>query len=337
MFCFTCYNFSVYVCFVFKKHSMCGWVNRLEFFARAITRYAVNVSIGYYREAIGLFNMVHFKFDKKSFLNDDVLWVIKCIGTCIVRFFICRLLTAVYFLVCIAIFLPLNCFLLQLFLPVLNNFSTFLTATRMHINISFDLYIYIVVSHKLCTADWSFTILLSVATILISLILQGGNVHKKPGPLKFCYWNSGSLSTDNFLKKDLLEAFLCGNDFDIVILGESHLTSNVDENDIKIAGYSFKRSDDPNDDARGGVIGYHKSPLPCIFKHDLTKLDETLFLQVKVGSKKMFPYVYIPKSVILKHKVEEFSNELDKTVDRRKSLYQYCHRRPERKKYCLVG
>ena len=108
-------------------------------------------------------------------------------------------------------------------------------------------------SHKLCTVDWTFTILLRVAPILISLILLGGNVHKNPGPLKFCYWNLGGLPTDNVLKKTLLEAFLCANDFDIGILGESHLTSNVDETDIKIDGYSFKRSDNPNDDASGGL------------------------------------------------------------------------------------
>ena len=94
------------------------------------------------------------------------------------------------------------------------------------------------------------------------------------------------------MKKTLLEAFFCANDFDIVILGESHLTSNVDENDIKIDGYSFKHSDYPNDDARGEFIVYHKSSLPCIFKPDLTKLDETLVLQVKVGSKNVSLHVY---------------------------------------------
>ena len=108
----------------------------------------MNVSIGYYRAAIGLFNMVNSKFDKKPCLSDDVLLVIKCVGTCIL-WFICRLLTIVYFPVCMAIFLLLNCFLLKLFYHVLNDFSTFPTTTRMYINISFD-FIYIVVSHKLC-------------------------------------------------------------------------------------------------------------------------------------------------------------------------------------------
>ena len=116
----------------------------------------------------------------------------------------------------------------------------------------------------------------------------------------------------------MLEAFLCANDFDIVILGESHLTSNVDENDIKIDGYSFKRFDNRNDDARGGVIVYHKSSLPCISKPDLTKLDETLVLQVKVGSKKCFlTCIYCNPSSLnnSKNKVEEFTNGLDKTLD----------------------
>ena len=127
----------------------------------------------------------------------------------------------------------------------------------------------------------------------MSLILLGGNVHKNPDPLKFCYWNLGGLQTDNFLKKTLLEAFFCGNDFDFVIIGESYPTSNVDENYINIGGYSFKLSDNPNDDARGGVIVYHKLSLPCTFKPDLTKLDEKLVLQVKVGSKKsLFTCIY---------------------------------------------
>ena len=102
----------------------------------------------------------------------------------------------------------------------------------------------------------------------------------------------GGLPTDNYLKKTLLEAFLGANDFDIVILGESHLTSNVDENYIESDGYSFKRSDNSNDAARGGVIVYHKSSLPCIFKPDLTKLDETLVLQSKLVQKNVSLHVY---------------------------------------------
>ena len=124
----------------------------------------------------------------------------------------------------------------------------------------------------------------------------------------------------------MLEAFLCANDFDIVILGESQLTSNVDENDIKIDGYSFKRSDNPNDDARGGVTVYHKSSHPCIFKPDLTKLDETLVLPVKVGSKKCFLTCIYRNLTSLnnsKNNVEEFSNGHEKTLDNIKGKNSY--------------
>ena len=98
----------------------------------------------------------------------------------------------------------------------------------------------------------------------------------------------GGLPTDNFSKKTLLEAFLCVHDFDIVILGESYLTSKIDENELSIDGYSFQRCDNPDDVSRGGIMIYHKSSLPCTFKPELTKLKETLVLQVKVGSKKCF-------------------------------------------------
>ena len=95
--------------------------------------------------------------------------------------------------------------------------------------------------------------------MLKDLLLLGGNVHKNPGPLSFCHWNLGGLPTDNFLKKTLLQAFLCINDFDILILGESHLTSKIDESDLSIDGYSFQRCDNPDDNPRGGIIIYYKS------------------------------------------------------------------------------
>ena len=50
----------------------------------------------------------------------------------------------------------------------------------------------------------------------------------------------------------------------------------------------FERPDHPDDNCRGGIGVYHKSALPCIFKPELAKLNETLIFQVKVGGKKCF-------------------------------------------------
>ena len=175
-------------------------------------------------------------------------------------------------------------------------------------------------------SDWSFSIFFMIATMIMLLLLLGGNVHRNADPLSFCYWNLGGLPTDNFLKKSLLQAFLCVNDFDIVILGESHLTSKTDENELSIDGYSFQRCDNPGDVSRGGIIIYHKSSLPCVFKPELTKLKETLVLQVKVGSKKcFFTCIYRNPSSEnnSKNTVDEFANELDTTLDNIKGKNSY--------------
>ena len=93
---------------------------------------------------------------------------------------------------------------------------------------------------------------LRLLTMLFFLIvLGGGGGGGVDGmctkiPLNFGHWNLGGLSTDNFLRI-LLQAFLCVNDFDIVISDETHLCSKINENELNIEGYSFKHCDHPND------------------------------------------------------------------------------------------
>ena len=100
--------------------------------------------------------------------------------------------------------------------------------------------------------------------MLALLILMEGNVHKNPIPLSFCHWNLSGMSTDSFLKISLLEAFLCAS-------------------------------------LRGDIVIYHKTLLLVLLNQDLTKLDETLAFQVKVGTKKSFSHVFIdnyqPKTI----------------------------------------
>ena len=82
---------------------------------------------------------------------------------------------------------------------------------------------------------------LTLITMLALLILLG-EVHKIQVLL--------ASVNDNLLKKFLLEALLCINDFDIDILGEIHLTSNVDERELQTDGYYFLRCDHHRDDRR---------------------------------------------------------------------------------------
>ena len=78
----------------------------------------------------------------------------------------------------------------------------------MYMNISIR-FVNIVISHQVSSAftsftaylvGWSFPILLRLASLLVFLILLGGDVHKNPGPLNICHWNFGGLTTDSYSK-----------------------------------------------------------------------------------------------------------------------------------------
>ena len=161
------------------------------------------------------------------------------------------------------------------------------------------------INYNLCLSFW-------LPTVLASLLLLTGDIHKNPDPLTFCHWNLGGLPTDNFAKKYLLEAFLVVNDFDIVVLGETHLTSQIDEDDLEIGGYSIKRCDHPDGKPRGGIAAYYKSDLPIIFKPELTKLPESFTFQVKLGNKNAFLHAFIEihllKIILLKKLINYLLN-----------------------------
>ena len=229
---------------------------------------------------IGLFNNIKFEGSKISPINmEDLLTCIpRYSHTCII-WLICKVLAIIFFPISIT-FLFLNLFpQIRTLFPTLENFSTFHTNIQIYIEVSFKFARIMITQNvpslfnlKFYKTNWSFSSLLHLATMLAFLVLLGGNVHKNPGPLSFCHWNLGGLATDNFLMKFLLQAFLCVNDFDIVILGETHLTSKITNDDLNIEGYSFERIDYPNDDPRGGVGIYYKTSLPCMFKPELYKL-----------------------------------------------------------------
>ena len=111
-----------------------------------------------------------------------------------------------------------------------------------------------------------------------SLILLAGDISKNPGPLTFCYWNLGGLPTENFVKKHLLEAFLSVNDFDIVILGESHLTSKIDDNDLEIDGYTIERCDHPDEKTRGGIAVLNNVPKSILIAYILPYTRKSFLL-----------------------------------------------------------
>ena len=258
----------------------------------------MNIDIVTYRAIIGLFNTVKFKCGifLPATIFDILTWVLTHIRTFLSQFLL-RVLSFICFPFFMAIFLILNLLPFRFHFPVLGDFNNFQTTMFIYLQISLK-FVFIVVSCKLlailskvraCAATCSFSVLLGIASMLALLILQCGDVQINPGPLTFCHWNLRGLTINNFMKKSLLQAFLSVNNFDIIILGETHLTSKIADTELDIEGYSFKRCDHPDDDSRGGIGIYHKTSLPCIFfKPELTNLYETLVLQVKVSTKKCF-------------------------------------------------
>ena len=284
----------------------------------------MNADLLYHRAAIGLFNIIrHRTVGKTKCLREEVLMAFSnlCGYVC---WFLRQLFTVIHFPICMTLLLLLNLLPIKSFFSTLDDFPTFLVTSHTYARISLR-FLSIIIYHKVLVRDRLHIMLFAVLSMLMVLILLGGDVHQNPGEFSFCHWNLGGLPTNNFLKKTLIEAFLCVNEFDIFIIGESHLTSNTNVNELDIDGYSFKRCDNSNNDARGGIMIYHKTYLPCVFKPNLTKLEETLVLQVKIGTKKVFTCVYRNPSVTnnSKAKIDEFATDLDTTIENIKGKNPY--------------
>ena len=127
------------------------------------------------------------------------------------------------------------------------------------------------------------------------LLMRSGDINPNPGPrsstwecLSICHWNLNSLSSHNFIKKDLLTAFNSIHKFDIICLSETFLNSTYesDNHDLDIPSYTLVRADHPSDSKRGGVCVYYKSSLPIIVLN-ISTLSECIILELSFNNKKL--------------------------------------------------
>ena len=65
------------------------------------------------------------------------------------------------------------------------------------------------------------------------------------------------------------------HDFDIFCIGETFLTSQIENDDPKlvIEGYEIRQRDHPSDTKRGGVCIYYKDNLSLVERPELTSLE----------------------------------------------------------------
>ena len=92
------------------------------------------------------------------------------------------------------------------------------------------------------------------------MLILSGDIETNPGPnqwknLSICHWNLNGLTSHNFIKLTMLEAFISSENHDIVFISETFLNSSTDIKDpaINIEGYELARRDNPHDTKRGGV------------------------------------------------------------------------------------
>ena len=83
---------------------------------------------------------------------------------------------------------------------------------------------------------------LSLRTILLS-----GDVETNPGPesLDFCCWNLNSITTYDFLRVSLIEAYNSVCNYDLIGIVETHIDSTVDEDRLSLDGYTFHKANHP--------------------------------------------------------------------------------------------
>jgi len=103
-----------------------------------------------------------------------------------------------------------------------------------------------------------------------------GDVETNPGPdtFNFCCWNLNSITSYDFLRLSLLEAYNSIYKYDLISVVETHLDDSDDESRLQLDGYSFIKSNHPLNVKRGGVALYVKDSIPMNQRYDLSTLPE---------------------------------------------------------------
>ena len=98
------------------------------------------------------------------------------------------------------------------------------------------------------------------------LLITHGDIETNQGPksksskyFSCCHWNVNSILAHD--KLSLLTAYNSTQHYDIICISETYLDSSIDENILKLDGYSLIRADHPGNLKRGGVCLYYKENL----------------------------------------------------------------------------
>ena len=76
--------------------------------------------------------------------------------------------------------------------------------------------------------------------------------------------------------------------YDLIGILETHLDSTIDEGRLALDGYTFVKSNHPQNVKRGGAGLCMKDPLPSRDRTDLVAFPECIVREVQVDRKKYF-------------------------------------------------
>ena len=129
---------------------------------------------------------------------------------------------------------------------------------------------------------------------------HSGDIEIQPGPienaLKFCLWNLNSVLAHNRIKISPLEAYNSVYNCDILVLGETYLSGDINHNETFIEGFSKSPfcKDDPSRLRKGGVCMYFKENLPIKRCVDLETLcAEGIVIAITLHCKKKILWAFI--------------------------------------------
>ena len=122
------------------------------------------------------------------------------------------------------------------------------------------------------------------------LIIMSNDTERNPGDNKlftFCNWNLNSLTKDNFIRLNLLEAHNSLFNYDIISLCETNLIATVDLSSNLSDGFKSIFPHHPSGNKRGGVALFYKDNLPLVERNDLS-FNGCIVTEIHIGRKKVF-------------------------------------------------
>ena len=144
------------------------------------------------------------------------------------------------------------------------------TVHNLFLCFNFSQYIYNQISIFYCLNTIKIFNVLYSGYFLHLLLLQHGDIERKPGPkkeqIKYCscfHWNVNSLLAQNMWKISQIEENNSVYNYDFICISETYFDSSVLEGDrnFQLNGYYLIRADHPINTKTGGVCIYHKESL----------------------------------------------------------------------------